>query len=63
MKNAGIFLVIVGAAGLIYTMMGHSHRLLAVFGEYQKVAAGAAIGIGVVLFALGRKGAKKEEKK
>lgn len=63
MKNVGLFFIVVGAAGLVYNLMGYSHRLLAVFGEYQRHAAGASIAIGVVLFLIGMKGGKKKDEK
>ncbi|HLF94594.1 MAG TPA: hypothetical protein VJB14_14110 [Planctomycetota bacterium] len=62
MKFAGIFLVIAGASSFIFHAMNMQSKIMGVFGEHEKMAAGIAIGLGAVLFVLGLRKKKPEKK-
>ncbi len=61
MKTAGIFLVLAGASSFIFHAMNMQSKIMGIFGEHEKIAAGVALGLGAVLLVLGLR--KKKEKK
>jgi hypothetical protein len=62
LRNIGFFLLLLGASTFLFPLMGKRSLIMMNFGEYEKIAAWVALGLGAVLFGLSfRK--KKEEKK
>jgi hypothetical protein len=60
-RNAGFFLLILGASSFIFPLLHWRSRIMSIFGEHEKIAAIVALALGAVLFGLSfRK--KKEEK-
>ncbi len=62
MKTTGIFLVLAGASSFIFHAMSMQSKIMGIFGEHEKIAAGVALGVGAVLLVLGLR-KKKQEKK
>lgn len=63
LRNIGFLLLLLGASSFIFPMIGFRSRIMSAFGENEKIAAGAALGVGAVLFGLSFRGGKKEEQK
>ncbi|MBI3854745.1 MAG: hypothetical protein HY293_03540 [Planctomycetes bacterium] len=62
MRNAGLFLILLGATTFIFPLFNRHSMILGVFGEHEKIAAIVSLAAGAVLIGLSfRK--KKEEKK
>ena len=62
MKTAGIFLVLAGASSFVFHAMNMQSKIMGIFGEHEKIAAGVALGIGAVLLVLGMRKKKPEKK-
>jgi hypothetical protein len=62
MRNAGFFLMLLGAVTFLFPLIGYHSMILGIFGEYEKIAAGASLGLGAVLFALSFRKNKEEKK-
>lgn len=62
MRTAGIFLVLAGASSFIFHAMNMQSKIMGVFGEHEKIAAGIAIGVGAVVLVLGLRKKKPEKK-
>lgn len=62
LRNVGFVLVLLGASSFIWPMMGGRSRIMSVFGEHERAAAIASLGVGAVLFGLSFRKKKEEEK-
>ena len=69
LRNIGFLLLLFGASSFLWPMIqeGKRSRVMSVFGEYERIAAGAFLGVGAVLFGLSfrrpKSPAEPEEKK
>ena len=61
-RNIGFFLLLLGASTFIFPLMNRRSWIMASFGEYEKIAAYVALGVGAVLFGLSFRRKKEEAK-
>ena len=62
-RNVGFVLLLLGASSFIFPMLNLRSRIMAAFGEHERIAAIASLAVGAVLFALSFRKKKEEEKK
>jgi hypothetical protein len=65
LRNIGFILLLLGASSFIWPMIqeGRRSKIMSVFGEHERIAAGASLAVGAVLFGLSFRKKKEEEKK
>ena len=65
LRNIGVILLLLGASSFLWPMIqeGRRSKIMAVFGEHEKIAATASLAVGAVLLGLSFRKKKDGEKK
>ena len=63
LRNIGFLLLLLGGSSFIFPLCHWRSRIMSVFGEHERIAAGASLAVGAVLFGLSFRKKKEGEKK
>jgi hypothetical protein len=65
LRNVGFVLLLLGVSSFLWPMIqeGRRSKIMAVFGELERIAASASLAVGAVLFGLSFRKKKEGEKK
>jgi hypothetical protein len=62
LRNAGFFLLLLGASSFVFPLFGLRSRIMSILGEHEKIAAIVSLGLGALLFGLSFRKKKEKEK-